>query len=131
MIQRYSSYASIGSKCRRAVFIIAVLLGITALYFTWRFGVDSAVTYTDIRDHFKYGSTGGERESGFPYWIFAVLPDICPEYLPGKGYQSLGLLFEKDGDKLKDLPIGMSKRRVTLSPGPATASRPSSSPASP
>lgn len=113
MINRKSSYANIGSKCRRAAFVIAVMAGITVMYFTWRFGVDSAVTYTDIREHFKYGSTGGERESGFPYWIFAVLPDVCPEYLPGKGYQSLGLLFEKDGDKLKDLPIGMSKRRVT------------------
>lgn len=113
MTIRKTSYTHTASKCRRAAFVIILLLSIAAIYFTWRFGVDRAVSYTDIHQHFKYGSTGGEREAGFPYWIFAVMPDICPEYLPGKGYQSLGLLFEKNGDKLNDLPIGVSKRRVT------------------
>ena len=47
-----------------------------------------------IEEHFKYGSTGGERESGFPYWIFQALPEVCAEHLPGQGYASLGLIFE-------------------------------------
>ncbi len=60
----------------------------------------------DIEEHFKYGSTGGEHVSGLPYWIFQALPQVCAEYLPGKGYASLGMIYE-DG---QDLPIGMSKR---------------------
>ena len=68
-------------------------------------------TYVDIEEHFKYGSTGGERESGFPYWIFQAMPQVCAKHLPGKGYASLGFIYE-DG---KDLPIGMSKRRHSAS----------------
>jgi len=69
--------------------------------------VDRPVTYEAIEEHFKYGSTGGERESGFPYWIWRAMPQVCAAHLPGSGYQSLGLIYEQD----KDLPIGMSKRR--------------------
>lgn len=72
-----------------------------------RFLVDAPVTYENIEDHFKYGSTGGERESGFPYWIWQALPQVCAQYLPGKGYASLGMIYEPG----KDLPIGVSKRR--------------------
>ena len=65
------------------------------------------MTYEGIEDHFKYGSTGGERESGFPYWIFQAMPQVCAHHLPGTGYASLGFIYEPD----KDLPVGMSKRR--------------------
>jgi len=94
---------------RRTALALLIIVLLAAVYLAWRFTADSAVEYEDIQDHFKYGSTGGERVAGFPYWIFKVLPEVCPEYLPGKGYESLGLLFE-DG---KDLPIGVSKRYVT------------------
>jgi len=96
-------------NCKYIVLLLIVLALIMAASVVWRFSVDRAVSYSNIEDHFKYGSTGGERTSGFPYWIFAVLPEICPQYLPGNGYQSLGLIFEEG----KELPIGMSKRRVT------------------
>ena len=95
--------------CRKLFFLIFIFVFSLAVYLATRFGVDSAVTYKNIEDHFKYGSTGGERESGFPYEIFKVLPKVCAKHLPGEGYQSLGFLFE-DG---KELPVGMSKRRVT------------------
>ena len=76
-------------------------------YAIQRFGNDEPVRYRDPVQHFMYGSTGGERESGFPYWIWQVLPKVCPQHLPGKGYQSLGMLFEAG----RDLPVGMSMRR--------------------
>ncbi|MDO9597782.1 MAG: c-type cytochrome [Azoarcus sp.] len=76
-------------------------------YAAWRFLPDEAVVHADVVDHFKYGSTGGERESGFPYWIWQALPQVCPEHLPGKGYASLGMIYEAG----RDLPIGVSKRR--------------------
>ncbi len=84
-----------------------MLIALGAAYAALRFLPDRAVTYADPVEHFKYGSTGGERESGFPYWIWQALPQVCSEHLPGKGYASLGLIQE-DG---RDLPIGVSKRR--------------------
>ena len=84
-----------------------VLLLIFALYLMQRFGGDEPVVYADAEEHFKYGSTGGEHESGFPYWIFQVMPKVCAEHLPGPGYQSVGMIFEEG----KDLPVGMSMRR--------------------
>jgi hypothetical protein len=83
-----------------------IVLGIALAY---RFTRDEAVTYTPIEEHFKYGSTGGEHESGFPYWIFQAMPRVCGKYLPAgapPGYASVGMLFEKD----HSLPVGMSQR---------------------
>ncbi|MCG6873986.1 MAG: c-type cytochrome [Betaproteobacteria bacterium] len=89
------------------VFAGLAVFVVLAVYAVSLFTQDEAVTYDNIVDHFKYGSTGGERESGFPYWIFQALPQVCASHLPGKGYASLGLIYEKG----RDLPIGMSKRR--------------------
>src|SRR5499433_3696768 len=80
---------------------------VLGLYVLYVFNEDEPVVYAKIEDHFKYGSTGGERESGFPYWIFQALPQACALHLPGPGWASLGLIFEEG----KDLPVGMSKRR--------------------
>lgn len=87
--------------------LILSVIAITA-YFYWRFTHDEAVEYTQIEEHFKYGSTGGERNLGFPYWIWQALPKVCADYLPGEGYESVGMIYE-DG---KDLPVGVSKRRA-------------------
>jgi mono/diheme cytochrome c family protein len=96
------------SRWWRRIVIAQLLLAVVAIgYFGNRFINDVAVTYADIEEHFKYGSTGGEHESGFPYWIFQAMPKVCAEHLPGPGYASLGMLYEKD----HDLPVGMSKRR--------------------
>jgi RoxA-like, cytochrome c-like/Cytochrome c len=97
--------------CRRLLIVFVVLIlvpGIVVvLYLAQRFLGDSAVTYANMEDQFKYGSTGGEHEFGFPYWIFQALPQVCAEHLPGKGYASLGFIYEPN----KDLPVGMSQRR--------------------
>lgn len=102
-----------GRRWVRVLFILlaipTLLAAVLALYAWHRFGGDVAVTYDEIEEHFKYGSTGGEHTSGFPYWIFQALPQVCAEHLPGKGYASLGLIYEEG----KDLPVGMSKRRFT------------------
>src|SRR5437667_77268 len=99
---------------RRWVRWLVVLLILPALalitlvvYLALVFREDEPVVYSKIEEHFKYGSTGGERESGFPYWIFQALPQVCALHLPGPGYASLGFTYE-DG---KDLPVGMSRRR--------------------
>jgi hypothetical protein len=55
----------------------------------------------------KYGSTGGDRLAGIPVGIFKALPQLCRDYLPGDGWQSLGFIYE-DG---MDRPVGTSLRR--------------------
>ncbi len=86
---------------------LLVFLFVTTVALAFRFTADDPVTYSSVEEHFKYGSTGGERASGLPYWIFQAMPQVCAKHLPGKGYASLGFIFE-DG---RDLPVGMSKRR--------------------
>jgi mono/diheme cytochrome c family protein len=95
------------SVCRFVLWALLLLLALAALGAAIRFLPDRAVSYADPVEHFKYGSTGGERNMGFPYWLWQVLPEVCPDLLPGKGYASLGFIFEQG----RDLPVGMSKRR--------------------
>jgi hypothetical protein len=101
----------VGVSWRRKFFglvgLIAVLLFAVAFYAMARFLPNEPVDYPSAPDHFKYGSTGGEQEMGFPYWVWQALPQVCSEYLPGAGYASLGLTYEEG----TDLPIGVSKRR--------------------
>src|SRR5574338_1417801 len=112
---------------RFIVWLPWIVILLLALYAVARFLPDEAVTYTDPVQHFKYGSTGGERESGFPYWIWQALPQVCAEYLPAgaraaaasatgmaaagappvTGYAALGLIYEEG----RDLPIGVAMRR--------------------
>lgn len=100
---------------RRFIVLFVVIVAvpvIAGLYLLQRFGSDVPRDYASPTEHFMYGSTGGEHEMGFPYWIWRALPEICPQYLPGKGYQSLGMVYEKNADGSdKDVPVGTSKRR--------------------
>jgi len=95
------------------VLVLAVGAGV---YLAGRLTSDRPVEYADDVDHFKHGSTGGERMSGFPYWIWVALPELFPEYLPdktpGRGYSSFGLIYETGADPRYDLPVGVSRRRV-------------------
>jgi hypothetical protein len=73
----------------------------------WRFSRDRAEAFWDDPvEHFKYGSTGGDRLAGLPVGVWNALPELCREYLPGEGWQSLGFIYE-DG---MDRPIGTSER---------------------
>jgi len=109
---------------RRVVLVALVaaagLALLLALYGWWRFTRDEPVVFADVEEHFKYGSTGGERgyklQPGFglPYWIWVAMPELFPEHLPdgrpGRGYASLGMLYEAGRDPRFDLPVGMSMR---------------------
>jgi mono/diheme cytochrome c family protein len=104
------------------LFVLGLLVG--GLYACVRLGDDEPVEYSEITEHFKYGSTGGERGFGkqlgfgIPYWIWIALPELFPEYLTdtghrtGQGYTAFGLIYEDKKDPRFDLPIGMSMRRV-------------------
>jgi mono/diheme cytochrome c family protein len=112
---------------RRFWILLAIVVGlplVAAILLAMRFLPDRPVTYANIEDHFKYGSTGGERNAGFPYWIWKALPVIFKDYLPkngGQGYEAFGMVYECDngmvydceqhGHHRKDLPVGVMKRR--------------------
>jgi len=102
--------------CWLFVLIVVAILG----WLWWSFFVaDRPVDYADVEEHFKYGSIGSEPGGSPldtiggllpPEPIFLALPRICPDMLPG-GYESLGLVFEKDDEgNAKRLPIGVSQR---------------------
>lgn len=93
------------------VFTFAILT-LIVLYLGQRFLTDKAVDYTEIDLHFKYGSIGGERNLGIPYWIWMAAPKVCPDLLPNalpddKGFESIGMIYEGDNT----LPVGVSMRR--------------------
>ena len=90
-----------------ALALPTLLLAGFAVYGLWLLNRNVPVTYADPAEHFKYGSTRGEMESGIPYWIWQTLPRVCGRHLPdpARGYASLGLIYEEG----KDLPIGMSR----------------------
>ena len=97
--------------------VLIVLLGLLSLLiglWAWRFlNQEHTVYYGDIEEHFKYGSIGSERESGLPYWIWRVLPELFPERFEGEGWARFGFLFEETEDGPRDLPIGLGKRTVS------------------
>jgi hypothetical protein len=88
------------------LFLILVLIG---AYLLWKHRLGVPEEFADA-EHFKYGSIGADNlTGGLPYWIWKVLPDMFPQYLPqnGKrGYEAFGLVVEPG----KDRPIGVSKR---------------------
>jgi mono/diheme cytochrome c family protein len=92
-----------------ALFLLTVL----AVYAVWRVQRNSPVTYAEIEEHFKYGSTGGEIEAGIPYAVWKALPHAFPQYLPAaptreKPYSVFGFIYEPG----HDLPVGVSQRNV-------------------
>jgi hypothetical protein len=102
-------------KCARRVWATAAtVLVLFGIYLAVRLNRDEPVTYTTPEDHFKYGSTGGERDAGIPYWLWKVLPEMFPEFLPepARGYASLGFVFDPARPADRDLPVGVSKRNV-------------------
>ena len=100
------------NKWKVASITIVALVLVTAIFTALRFQTDRAVQYADIEEHFKYGSLGGERNLGIPYWIWRAVPRLCPELFPDRlpgdrGLESIGMLYEGD----RTLPVGVSRRR--------------------
>ena len=90
----------------RLAFVAIIILALLVAVYTYlRLTSNVPVAYSDAREHFKYGSTGGEIDSGIPLTIWAGLPRVFG--LPGGNYQSFGFVYE--GNNL--LPIGTSRRR--------------------
>ena len=85
-------------RCGAHCLVLGLILILAGIVY-WRFVPEITRDYTDIGEHFKYGSIGTEMSNGVPYWIWKVLPEMFSEYLldGGKeGYASLGFIIEKD-----------------------------------
>ena len=104
-------------RCLARWLLALLVLFVLGAIVYWRFVPEIPRDYTSIEEHYKYGSVGTEMATGIPYWIWRVLPEMFPEYLPdgGKGgYGALGFVVETDanGYPLRDRPIGFSVRRI-------------------
>ncbi len=71
---------------------------------------DDGPSFPDIVEHFKYGSIGAEENTGLPYRIWRVLPEVCGDVLPdrpGAGYERIGFI---DEGAPHGRPVGTSYR---------------------
>jgi mono/diheme cytochrome c family protein len=101
---------------RRVWLVFAILLLIWALAaISNRLTADVPEVFRSSEDHFKFGSIGSEPGGSVfhpvggvlpPASIFAVLPDMFPDKLPG-GYQSIGVLWDEPAERF----VGISRRR--------------------
>src|SRR6185312_8488313 len=86
-----------------AALVLLAVLGAAGWYKLFR-GVP--VHYASDVDHFKYGSVGVEAANGLPYWVWAVLPEVFADKMPGPGgYAAFGFLSEKGHDAPIGLPV--------------------------
>jgi hypothetical protein len=89
-----------------ALAVLVVLVVIAGSFVLQITRINQPVGYANDEEYFKYGSIGSDT-ANVPYWVFRVMPDICPTELPG-GYASLGVIQEPG----HLTPIGFSMRRV-------------------
>ena len=97
-------------KTRRWLLVLA-LLGLVMVWFGWYkfLRAEPEQKWADESERFKYGSIGAEFSRGMPYWIWAVLPRVFPDLMPGPGgYKSFGLVWEEG----HEMPVGFTKQVI-------------------
>ncbi|MFO1488052.1 MAG: cytochrome c [Verrucomicrobiota bacterium] len=73
------------------------------------FRVVKHAPYASDEEWFKHGSLGGEARTGLPYWIWATMPRIFPDLMPGPGgYAAFGLVWEPGSE----MPVGFTKEKI-------------------
>ena len=50
-------------------------------YAAQRFLPEHTARFDTMEEHFKYGSTGGDRLTGIPYWMWQAMPLVCSDTL--------------------------------------------------
>lgn len=119
-VQRYER----ARRKRRWVIVLAAIF-LLGVWIYWGIFAEVPRDHADIHEHFKYGSIGSEEGEGVPYWIWQVLPELFPDYLPDPqrfsalpperrkgltGYEQFGFIVEPGND----VPVGFSKRRLIV-----------------
>src|SRR5262245_10813808 len=98
--------------------LVLIALVLLAANLLWRLNIDRAETFGDPVAQFKYGSTGGDKNFGFPYAMWLAMPVLFKEFLPegreNEGWAALGFIFEAKEDRPRELgrvrPVGTSLR---------------------
>lgn len=95
-----------------------VLVALTAVgYILWDnlARAEPDTVFAEPADQYKYGAIGLGQAYRVPTYLWNVMPQICPELLPGvdvsdarNGWKSLGLIYEED----KEYPVGLSQRHI-------------------
>src|SRR5262249_4559755 len=62
--------------------IVGGLLVVVVIAVYWGIFAQVPVDYPNPEEHFLYGSIGSDTDSGIPYRLWAVLPQMFPEHLP-------------------------------------------------
>lgn len=92
---------------------LAIVLLLIAISAGWRLAAKDTPHYGNPVDHFKFGSIGAEPASGLPYKLWMALPYLFPEAFKGRqDYAAFGFLYDTIDGAPRDLPIGISQRRV-------------------
>lgn len=94
-------------------FFVLLILTIGFAWFVLLRPVSQAWTNDPVYT-FNHGSIGNETAQGLPYWIWRVLPQMFPEYLPGNqdGYAAIGVYWIP-GD---EVPVGFSNMTLGVIP---------------
>jgi hypothetical protein len=92
-------------------FVVLLIFGIIGGAVVWAkvFRVVHSPPIASDEEWFKHGSLGGEAKTGIPYWIWAAMPRIFPDLMPGPGgYASFGLVWEPGSE----MPVGFTKETI-------------------
>lgn len=70
---------------------------------------EAPASFSDLQEHYKYGGIG--LKQGFPYYLWAVMPEVFSDLLPQPGgWEVFGLIDEGRG-----YPVGFAKQTVGYS----------------
>ncbi|HYH68970.1 MAG TPA: hypothetical protein VD866_30025 [Urbifossiella sp.] len=112
-------------RCVLRGYILLAVVFLLGMWVYWGVFAQVPVEHEDDAEHFKYGSIGADVDTGLPYWIWWVLPDVFTKHLPEPdkyralpeaertsraAYSQFGFVYE-DGHAL---PMGFTQRRVIV-----------------
>ncbi|MEB3359738.1 MAG: cytochrome c [Synechococcales bacterium] len=77
--------------------------------------IGQPATFSDIDEHFRHGTIGGESTDGIPYWLWKALPAVFADKLPAdqpakESWSTFGFIQEPD----HELPIGFAKSKRSI-----------------
>jgi hypothetical protein len=99
-------------KILLGVLITLVVVALAAFFLLLR-PVSQPKT-NDLAQVFNHGTIGNEETQGLPFWIWRVLPQIFPDYLPGNkdGYGTFGVFWAQG----EPVPVGFSVKTLGVIP---------------
>lgn len=99
--------------------IISVLVIAAVVILAWLISpfiiIGQPANFSDIDEHFRYGTIGGESTDGIPYWLWQALPAVFEDELPAdqpskESWSTFGFIQEPD----HELPIGFAKSKRSI-----------------